>query len=425
MAYPTPTDIDNAIPVDGEPSRALTNEAIKAISSESTAAATKLDTIEEGATANSSDAELRDRATHTGIQYAESIVDLPDLLVDKVDAVEGRGLSEVNFSQELSDKLAGLDGNHIKGAFVSIEGLETAHPTAEAGDYAIVDEGAAGVNWFAWNDEDGVWTRQEGESTQLTPAQAKSLYEQNLDTNAFTDDEKTLLASFQNRHAWSDKGTWNAVTNTPTLLDGNGRSGDFYVVTTPGERSFGSRLYNFELYDWIVFFRGTWIRFATNPKPLIWENISDKPEIPSSGSGVPIGTVLTWLAPVLPTGFIWLDEYTAGTYPELDALFPSGVPDIANRVFRHVGDLTGAVGSTQEDAMQQITGYIDNVWTGGPARQGGAFARNTANTSARPSTGTQANARFDFDSANSPGARTATETRVKSVIFRAIIKAYN
>lgn len=80
MAYPTDTDIDNAIPVDGEPSRSLTNEVIKSISSESETSSIKLDGIDDGATANATDAELRDRSTHTGTQTASTISDLPEVL---------------------------------------------------------------------------------------------------------------------------------------------------------------------------------------------------------------------------------------------------------------------------------------------------------------------------------------------------------
>src|SRR5690625_5843352 len=43
MAYPTPEDIDNAIPVGGEPSRALTNAAIKNVIAESETKASATD----------------------------------------------------------------------------------------------------------------------------------------------------------------------------------------------------------------------------------------------------------------------------------------------------------------------------------------------------------------------------------------------
>lgn len=36
------------------------------------------------------------------------------------------------------------------------------------------------------------------------------------------------------------KGAWNATTNSPTLIDGTGTSGDFYVVSVGGTRNLGS-----------------------------------------------------------------------------------------------------------------------------------------------------------------------------------------
>src|SRR5690554_1599398 len=43
MAYPTPEQIDAAVPVDGEPSRALTNAALKSIVAESETKASTTD----------------------------------------------------------------------------------------------------------------------------------------------------------------------------------------------------------------------------------------------------------------------------------------------------------------------------------------------------------------------------------------------
>lgn len=256
----------------------------------------KLAGVQPEATKNDTDANLRDRSTHTGTQTASTIIDLPDLMNTKVDAVPGKGLSESNYTQEEKDKLAGLDGPHFKGTYTSLAELQSAGIEAVPGDYADVD-GGLGEETFRciWDDTNGQWVAQLGTSTSLTGAQIKAEYEAQPDTNAFTDDEKALLAAFENRHTWSDKGTWNAATNTPMLLDGTGTPGDFYVVTTPGERSFGSRLYNFELYDWVVFFRGTWQRFATNPKALTWANIAGKPDfapIPRGSISAPIPALL-------------------------------------------------------------------------------------------------------------------------------------
>lgn len=56
------------------------------------------------------------------------------------------------------------------------------------------------------------------------------------------------------------KGTWNASTNTPTLADGTGAKGDYYVVSTAGTQTFGGVQLFFGLGDWIVYNGAVWQR---------------------------------------------------------------------------------------------------------------------------------------------------------------------
>lgn len=62
------------------------------------------------------------------------------------------------------------------------------------------------------------------------------------------------------------KGTWNADTNTPTLSDGTGTNGDFYVVSVGGTVNFGTvaepRLVTFEVNDRVIYdsSTGLWTR---------------------------------------------------------------------------------------------------------------------------------------------------------------------
>ena len=56
------------------------------------------------------------------------------------------------------------------------------------------------------------------------------------------------------------KGTWNANTNTPTLADGTGAKGDYYVTSTAGTQTFDGVQLFFGLGDWIVYNGAVWQR---------------------------------------------------------------------------------------------------------------------------------------------------------------------
>jgi hypothetical protein len=56
------------------------------------------------------------------------------------------------------------------------------------------------------------------------------------------------------------KGTWNASSNTPTLADGTGAKGDYYVTSTAGTQTFGGIQLFFGIGDWIVYNGAVWQR---------------------------------------------------------------------------------------------------------------------------------------------------------------------
>lgn len=160
-----------------------------------TAEKLKLDGIQAGATANATDAQLRDRATHTGTQAISTIDGLAGALDGKVDKATGYGLSQENFTPAEKSKLAGLEGSRFKGVFASLAALQSGVPSPGAGDYADVDAGAGqDVSRYIWDTTDAEWVKQAGEVAPLTASQVKTLYESNPDTNAYTDAEKSKLA---------------------------------------------------------------------------------------------------------------------------------------------------------------------------------------------------------------------------------------
>lgn len=84
-------------------------------------------------------------------------------------------------------------------------------------------------------------------------------------------------------------GTWDANTNTPTLTDGNGRNGNFYVVSVAGTQTFGGVEIRFNTNDRIIYNGDTssWtklssgdVRTVNSIKPDVTGNITlDAPDV--------------------------------------------------------------------------------------------------------------------------------------------------
>ena len=174
---------------------------------------TKLDGIATGATKNRSDSENADKVhVHTTAQ----ITGLDTTLGSKVDKVDGKGLSDTNFTQAEKNKLSSLEGSKFVGLFVSESALPA---TGSVGDYANVDGGVGSdVYRVIWDSSDNKWVRVKGVSVELTGAQIKQQYESNPDTNAFTDVDKTKLTGIATGATKNRADTLNAdKTHTHTM----------------------------------------------------------------------------------------------------------------------------------------------------------------------------------------------------------------
>ena len=56
------------------------------------------------------------------------------------------------------------------------------------------------------------------------------------------------------------KGNWNASTNSPTLIDGTGTTGDVYRVSVAGTQDLGSGSQVFSIGDWVAYNGTIWER---------------------------------------------------------------------------------------------------------------------------------------------------------------------
>lgn len=59
------------------------------------------------------------------------------------------------------------------------------------------------------------------------------------------------------------KGTWNASTNSPSLADGTGDTGDVYRVSTAGTRNLGSGSITFDVGDYVIYNGTIWEKSDT------------------------------------------------------------------------------------------------------------------------------------------------------------------
>jgi hypothetical protein len=180
------------------------------------AATTKLAGIENNATADQSNAEIKT-------------------------AYESNANTNAYTDSEKT-KLAGLESSRFLGEYISLAALNTAHPTASAGDYANVDTGVTSdVVRYVWDVSDTKWVEQLGTSTQLTNAQIKTQYETNADTNAYTDAEKTKLAGVSGTNTGDEPNastTVKGIVELATVTETNARTDATRVVTPAGIAAF-------------------------------------------------------------------------------------------------------------------------------------------------------------------------------------------
>jgi microcystin-dependent protein len=161
---------------------------------------------------------------------------------------------------------------------------------------------------------------------------------------------------------------------------------------------------------------------------------------PPPPEAVPSGAVMAFARNTAPTG--WLKANGAAisrtTYANLfsaigttfgagDGSTTFNLPDLRGEFIRGWDDGRGAdsgraFGSAQSDALQNLTGSFKTT-RGVGGNNTGVFAGSTggAATYSGPATGSYTTT-CDFNAANSPGARTASETRPRNVALLACIK---
>ena len=86
------------------------------------------------------------------------------------------------------------------------------------------------------------------------------------------------------------KGQWNAETNTPTLADGTGTKGDFYVVSVDGTQNLGSGNIQFFMNDRVIYDGSVWSRLSAGDVKTV-NNISPaNGNVALTGENIPVSS---------------------------------------------------------------------------------------------------------------------------------------
>lgn len=86
------------------------------------------------------------------------------------------------------------------------------------------------------------------------------------------------------------KGQWNAETNTPTLADGTGSKGDFYVVSVAGTQNLGSGNIQFFVNDRVIYDGSVWSRLSAGDVKTV-NNISpENGNVALTGENIPVSS---------------------------------------------------------------------------------------------------------------------------------------
>lgn len=145
-------------------------------------------------------------------------------------------------------------------------------------------------------------------------------------------------------------------------------------------------------------------------------------------SAAPTGYLKCNGAAISRTTYAALFDAIGTTFGVGDGATTFNLPDLRGEFVRGWDDGRGidsgrTFGSTQQDAFQNITGTLNSLWREATSGDLGAFSdAGAGGQSDRPATGGNGTRNINFNASNSPGARTASETRPRNVALLYCIK---
>lgn len=170
--------------------------------------------------------------------------------------------------------------------------------------------------------------------------------------------------------AFSYQGSWDASTNTPTLIDGTGTVGDLYKVSVAGSQDLGSGTIVFNEGDHVVYDGATWENFGAGEAVssvngqtgVVVLDSSDVGALPISG-GTLTGPLVVSTSAVIPITTIDTSGGGAGVVSISDP--GSAMTNGARVGYKLFGGATDSSGTIQHSAGMEA--HATENWTSNSA----------------------------------------------------------
>lgn len=130
------------------------------------------------------------------------------------------------------------------------------------------------------------------------------------------------------------KGTWSASTNTPTLANGTGDTGDVYICNSPGSVNFGAGAITFAVGDYVIYSGSIWQRSSGAVGTVTSVGLS------TNGNSITIGSSPVTTSGTISANFVGNSTQYINGAGNL-VTFPSTIAQ-AERLITEVYNSTGA-----------------------------------------------------------------------------------
>jgi phage-related tail fiber protein len=219
-----------------------------------------------------------------------------------------------------------------------------------------------------------------------------------------------------------------------SVEDGTVNAGSVWYLSTTGDINIGSTA--------LIFINEHRAASSLIPGVVILASVADalagtseqkavtpKGALEAAFSAYPVGAPIPWPTAVPPQGFLTMtgQSFSATTYPKLALAYPGLVlPDLRGQAIRGWDSGRGidsgrVLLSEQGDAIRNITGIAENVFTNAPSNFSGALAYAGSGTSAIGTGSTITVRSLSIDA--SRVVPVAPENRIKTVAYNYIVRA--